>query len=50
MRSRTSSQGEARGIGVRLDQPPLEVLSLLARQRERFVLIGDAVPKLFDQL
>ena len=40
----------ARRIGVRLGQPPLEVLSLFVRQRERFVLVGDAVPKLLDQL
>jgi len=40
----------ARRIGVRLGQPPLEVLSLFVSQRERFVLVGDAVPKLLDQL
>jgi len=40
----------ARRIRVRLGQPPLELLSLFVRQRECFVLIGDAVPKLLDQL
>jgi hypothetical protein len=40
----------ARRIRVRLGQLPLEVLSLFVSQRERLVLIGDAVPKLLDQI
>ena len=42
--------GAGARIGVRFNETPVEVVSLLNRELEAFILFGDAVPELLDEL